>query len=287
MITPGYIGLAVGFLALIAASIFDIKTREVPDWLNYGLFAFSLANAVILSIYHNYSHILLESLAGFGVGLAFGLLMFYTGQWGGGDAKLIIALSALIGLSFSEFRNNIPLIFIFIINLLLVGAVYGLGFSMYKAFTNYHVFNEAAKNKLRSRSMLIVRGIIFVLSIAAFIFFLVSRSIESGVLFGMMVCLFFFFYLWVFVSIVEKICMIKKVNVNKLTEGDWIVGDVMKGKKVILKPSKIGVTLKEIALLKKNKIKEITIKVGIPFVPSFLIAYFLTFLLGNWLFFFL
>jgi len=285
MISPGYVGLAVGLLALIAASIFDIKTREVPDWLNFSLLAFALASAAILSIYHGYAHILLEAAYGLAVGLAIGLLMFYTGQWGGGDAKLIIALAALIGFSFSEISQAIPLFIVFLVNILLVGAIYGLAYSLYKAFRNHKAFKQAVLEKIRTKGIIWVRVALIILVIAGFIFLFVTRSVESVFAFGLAVFLFFFFYLWVFVTAVEKTCMVKKVKVRQLTDGDWIVGNVMKGKKIMLQPSKTGITLKQIAMLKKHMIREVTIKVGIPFVPSFLIAYILTFTLGNWLVF--
>jgi Flp pilus assembly protein protease CpaA len=283
MISLGYVGFGVGLLALIAASIFDIKTREVPDWLNYSLIAFVFGSSLILSIYQGYLHIFFEAVLGLAVGLGIGLLMFYTGQWGGGDSKLIIGLAGLIGFSFSELRNGIPLFFIFIINILLAGAVYGLGFSIVKAIINFKHFKEAAEKKLRSRGVLVIRVVLLVLAIGAFIFLLFTKSVESALIFGFALSLFLFFYLWAFVSVVEQVCMIRKIKLSQLTEGDWLVGDIVKNKKVILKPSKIGVTYKEIALLKKNRIREVTIKIGIPFVPSFLIAYIMTFALGNWL----
>jgi Flp pilus assembly protein protease CpaA len=283
MISFGYVGFGVGLLALIAASIFDIKTREVPDWLNFSLIAFVIGNSLILSIYHGYPHVFFDTLLGLAVGLGIGLLMFYTGQWGGGDSKLIIGLSGLIGFSFSELRQGIPLFLIFLINILLVGAVYGLGFSIIKAVVNFKHFKEAAEEKLRSKGVIVIRVVLLILAIGAFIFLLSTKSIEAAVLFGFTLSMFLFFYLWAFVSVVEKTCMIRKIKLSQLTDGDWIVGDVAKGKKVILKPSKIGVTPKEIALLKKNKINEVTIKIGMPFVPSFLIAYILTYALGNWL----
>ena len=157
MILLGFIGFGVGLLALIAASIFDIKTREVPDWLNFSLIAFAIGSSIILSIYHGYSYILFNSLLGLAAGLAIGLLMFYTGQWGGGDSKLIIGLAGLIGFSFSEFKQGIPLFLIFIINILLVGAVYGLGFSLVKALVNFKHFKEAIEKKLRSKGVLVIR----------------------------------------------------------------------------------------------------------------------------------
>lgn len=283
MMLLGVVGFGVGLLALIAASLFDIKTREVPDWLNFGLIAFSVGTSLILSIYHSYPGFLFSSVLGMVAGLAIGLLMFYTGQWGGGDSKLMIGLGGIIGLGVSEIRNGFPLLLVFLVNILLVGAVYGLGFSIYKAVRNHKDFKEAIEKKLRSRGVLVIRIILLLVAISAFIFLLATRSLESALLFGFALSLFLFFYLWAFVTVVEKVCMIKKISLSKLTEGDWIVGDVVKGKKIILKPSKTGVTLKEIEMLKKNKIRDVTIKIGIPFVPSFLIAYILTYLLGNWM----
>jgi Flp pilus assembly protein protease CpaA len=283
MMLLGIVGFGVGLLALMAASIFDIKTREVPDWLNFSLIAFAIGTSLVLSIYHGYPHIFLDSLLGLAVGLAIGLLMFYTGQWGGGDCKLIIGLSGIIGFSFSEFSQGIPLFLMFLVNILLVGAIYGLGFSIVKALTHYKDFKEAVEKRLRSKEVLVIRVALLIIAVGAFIFLVASKSLESALLFGFCLSLFLFFYLWAFVSVVEKTCMIKKVRVGMLTDGDWVVGEVIKNKKVILKPSKTGITLKDIALLKKMNVREVTIKIGIPFVPSFLLAYILTYLFGNWL----
>jgi Flp pilus assembly protein protease CpaA len=290
IVFPGYVsivGLAVGLLALIVASLFDIKTREVPDWISYSLLAFSLGSAVMLTIYHGDFQILFNALLGLAAGLAIGLLMFYSGQWGGGDSKLIIALASLIGISFSDFRQGIPLFFVFLINILLVGSIYGLFFSMIKALINYKKFKIAVEEKLRSKEVLILRIILLVIGVGAFIYLLATKSIESALIFGLAMALFLFFYLWAFVTTVEKTCMIKKLKVSQLTDGDWIVGDVKKGNKIILKASKTGITLEQIAKLKRRGVREVMVKIGIPFIPSFLIAYILTFTLGNWMIFFI
>lgn len=283
MLNLTFISLIIGLIALIIASLSDIRTREVPDWLNYSLVAFAIGSALILSIYHGYAHLLINSLLGLALGLIIGLLMFYTGQWGGGDSKLIIGLSALIGLSFSGFDQGIPVLIIFLVNILLVGAVYGLIFSFVKAILNFKNFKRAAEKRLRSREVLVIRIIFLVIGIGAFIFLLITKSTESVLLFAFVIALFIFFYLWIFVSIVEKTSMIKQIKVKDLTEGEWIISNVEKNKRIILKPTRTGVTLKQIALLKKHRIRKVTVKIGIPFVPSFLIAYILTFTVGNWL----
>ncbi|HHE36892.1 MAG TPA: prepilin peptidase [Candidatus Woesearchaeota archaeon] len=280
------ITVVIGLVSLIIASLFDVKTREVPDWLSFGLVAFALGSSLILTIYHGYAHIIINSLIGLGIGVLLGLLMFYTGQWGGGDAKLIIGLSALIGFSISDPGRgvqSIPFLILFFINILLVGAVYGIIFSIVKAILNFKDFRRAAEKKLRSKEVVVARILLIILASGAFVFLLATRSVESAGLFLLVISLFLFFYLWVFISIVEKACMIRKVRVKDLTEGDWIVNPVVRKNKVILKPTRTGVTLRQLALLKKHRVRKVTIKVGVPFVPSFLIAYILTFILGNWL----
>ena len=79
--------------------------------------------------------------------------------------------------------------------------------------------------------------------------------------------------------------MYRLVEPVKLTEGDWIVNDVYVGRQYICGPKDLGIEKRQIRKLveyyKKGKVKRILIKEGIPFVPSFLIAFIITFLFGN------
>ncbi len=79
--------------------------------------------------------------------------------------------------------------------------------------------------------------------------------------------------------------MLKYVKPTEVTEGDWIAKDVVIGKKYISGPKDLGIEMKQLKQLisyyKKGKIKKVLIKVGIPFVPSFLIAYLITIVYGN------
>ena len=85
--------------------------------------------------------------------------------------------------------------------------------------------------------------------------------------------------------------MLKYVNPKELTEGDWIAEDIIVSKKRICGPKDLGIEMRQIkkliSLKKKGKIKKVLIKVGIPFVPSFLIAFVVTYIWGNFLFYFL
>ena len=66
------------------------------------------------------------------------------------------------------------------------------------------------------------------------------------------------------------------IDPEKLTEGDWIVDDIIVDKKRIAGPKDLGIEKHQIKQLLKykklGKIKKIKVKYGIPFVPSFLLA---------------
>ena len=81
---------AVCLAAMIIASIHDIKTREVPDWLNYSLIFSGFSIRLIYSLITSDWWFLLYGIAGFAVLLGIGLIMFYAGQWGGGDSKMVM-----------------------------------------------------------------------------------------------------------------------------------------------------------------------------------------------------
>ena len=78
--------------------------------------------------------------------------------------------------------------------------------------------------------------------------------------------------------------MIKEINTNKLTEGDWIYKPVYYKNRLLISRKNPGITKKDIILLKKYKIRNVIIKEGVPFVPAFLISTFISLIFGNfWL----
>ena len=75
--------VSITLIGLIIATFTDLKTREVPDWLSYGLIGIGLSLNLLFSfLYENYWFII-SSLAGLLAFFIIALIMFYAGQWGG------------------------------------------------------------------------------------------------------------------------------------------------------------------------------------------------------------
>ena len=118
-----------------------------------------------------------------------------------------------------------------------------------------------------------------------FVFTMVQDLKLKLILMLLMVIPLFLTYVIILTKAIEKISFIKKIPISKLTEGDWINHDILhKGKKIYSKKSPC-VTNAQIELLKKLKIKTVTVKEGIPFVPSFLIGTIISLIFGSLFYF--
>ncbi len=262
------IGFIIGAYLLIA-SISDIRTREIPDILSYSFIASGLAFSAIKSIiYWDLSFLI--SLSAVILLWLISLLLFYGGQWGGGDSKLLMGMGAWYGLSIK--------MGVFFLNLFVFGAVYGLLFALILVLKNRKKILPFIRKYHRER--LFVRIASFLLLIS--VFFITDRFTQLLVL--MLDALFFFgYYAILFIKAVESEVLVKKIPVSKLTEGDWVLDTVKVGKDIIYQPKKTGITIPDIEMLKKNSIKEVTVREGIPFVPSFFIAFVITEMAGPWI----
>lgn len=79
---------------LLIACYTDLQRREIPDWISFVL----LGTALVASAFHWIPPLTLRaSLVGGALGTAAGLALFHLLKFGGGDAKLLIALSAVLG----------------------------------------------------------------------------------------------------------------------------------------------------------------------------------------------
>ncbi len=273
----------IAFLALLIGSYTDIKTREVPDWVNFGLIGTGFGVNMLFSIIYWKTNFVLASIVGFAIFFALAWLMFYAGQWGGGDSKILMGLGALIGIDF--FAKKFFLAH-FLINALVIGALYGILWSIFliiknkkKFYKSFKKYNQNKNTKTAKKIVLFLFVILILLAIVAPDFFI------RLIIFYLAIISAITFYLWIAVKAVENSCMLKYVKPQQLTEGDWIAKDVKVNGKYITGPKDLGIEKKKIKklieLYKKKKVKKILIKEGIPFVPSFFVAYIITLIYGN------
>ncbi|MFH1848694.1 MAG: A24 family peptidase [archaeon] len=267
-------------VALIIASYTDIRTREVPDWLNFALIFSGVGYRAIASAVSWEWGYLVDGAAGFAVCLVVALVMYYTGQWGGGDSKMILGLGILLGFD----MTLDSLILSFLLNLVFIGAIYGLLWSVILAFKNSKEFRRSWA--VQQKCMEKAKAAILIIGTAVMASLLLVHDSQLRVI--LVLCYMLLAaspYLWVFVRSVEKSCMLKRMSPGKLTEGDWIAEDVIVDGRRICGPKDLGVDRKQIAELisleKKNRIRRVHVKEGIPFVPSFLLSFLVSIALGN------
>ena len=261
----------IALTALVVASAIDIRTREVPDWLSYSLIFAGLGVRLIYSFVGWEKDIFLYGVYGFLIMFILSCLMYYTGQWGGGDSKMMMALGSVIGFELTA-RS---MLLAFLIMVIFAGSFYGFIYSAVIAIKNKSSLVprlDKLKEKYRGarKVILIACGTIIIISFFTNVYLRI-------ILLGFAFIMFITFHLFMFYKAVESVCMIKKVDPEELTEGDWIVKDIIVDDKIVCGPKDMGISKEQIAKLirfkKRKKLNKVLIKEGIPFVPSFLLAY--------------
>ena len=281
---PAAITYILSFTALFIGSITDLKTREVPDWVNYGLIISGVGLNLLFSAVYSNSSFVINSIIGLLIFFGIAYIMFYAGQWGGGDSKILMGLGAMIGIDVSYISSQFLLGFF--INALFIGAIYGLFWSIFLVFKNKQKFwKEFNKILLQKNAVKAKKIMLLVLALLLIFLFIIKLYHIKILMLSLAFIILTTFYLWIFVKAIEKSAMHKLVEPSKLTEGDWIVKDVYVNGNYITGPKDLGIGKKQIRklveLYNKGKVRKILIKEGIPFVPSFLIAFILTLLYGN------
>ncbi len=274
-----FILLAVCFLFLLLASIFDLRTREIPDWLNYGVIIFALIYRLGWSFFSNDWSFLFNGIIGFGAAFLLACLLFYTAQWGGGDAKSLMGIGAILGL---EFSLNSQLV-AFLVNLIFIGALYSIIAVLFIALNNWSKVSVFFKKGLIKNVFL---NVSLSLLIVILLFFTKFPQDIKTFFSALIPALWFLYFFILLTRSVEITCMKKFVAPSKLTEGDWVVEEIKHKGKIIASPKGLGLTTEQISKLKKLN-KKVWIKYGIPFLPSFLISFLVTVTVGNLLVYFL
>ena len=103
-----FIANAIAVAGTFAASCFDVKTREIPNWLTMPMIGAGLAISAIRIFYGSPWILIVFPLA-----ISFLLIWFMWrgGLFGGGDAKLLMGIVSLIPL-FPDENSFIPTFFL-------------------------------------------------------------------------------------------------------------------------------------------------------------------------------
>lgn len=266
-----------GLTWLLIGSFFDLATREVPDWISYSMIALGLTFRLIGSIMTKDMWPFIYGILGFGVFFILGCFMYYTKQWGGGDAKLLMGIGAVFATPFFGQTHSWPYWIVIMINILLCGAVYALFWIDILAFKHY----KAVLKEMHEQSFTDVLATMSVGICATVISILFFPLIIAKLIIGTTVLLTFTASILHYAKAVETIALTKKIPLEKLTEGDWLSQDIIQNKKVIIKKESLGVTKEDLKKLKQLKIKEVWVKYGIPFAPALFLGVVLTLLVGD------
>jgi Flp pilus assembly protein protease CpaA len=256
---------------IIFAVIQDLKTREIANWLTFSLVIFSLGFRFFYSLFEQDGFsFFLNGIVGFGIFFVLGNLFYYARVFAGGDAKLMIALGAVLPISVN-LSSNIFNFVTFLLIFLFSGFAYILIASVVLCVKNFKSFvNEFRKQMKKNKKLM------FVIDILGIVFLLLGFVNLSFLAFGVLTL--FISYLYLFSKSIDEVCMIRKIQSIHLREGDWLYSDVKIGRNTI-KASWDGLSKKDIIEIKK-KYKQTKIRQGIPFSPNFLIS-FILFILFN------
>jgi len=274
------ISLAVAFICSSVAGLFDLKTTEIPDEIPYVMIAVGLIFAGVQSYQQwTYQPLLNSVIAGLGL-LGFGFLMYYFGQWGGGDAKILSGVGFLLPTLPASFTPGLmfpfPLSYLF--NVFLVGAGYMILYAIAFAFLNKKIIFEFRRElKASSNFLLVCSTVLFVVFLA--INWYLSKISQTALTASLLlknsllpllatITLFLF---WKFAKVVENVGFKKKIPISKLRVGD------------VLLDSKVweGITEKELKKLKNSGKRSVTIKEGVRFGAAFPLALIFTIYFGD------
>ena len=254
-------------IGIVVASLQDLKRREVDNWLNLFLLVASFVFVFYVAIFNKDVTIVFR--VGFALVIMFAFMnLFYYGRvFAGGDAKLLVAMTAFfVGVTFYGTLINIG---IFLLFLMLAGSVYGLAYSLVLYAKDFERVNVEMRRVAKEFGIwyLVFGAVLFLIGFFEFMFFVIGGFVVLA------------FLLYVFAKGLEGVSMIRVVSGKELREGDWLVDDVkVKGKTI--KADWDGLSLEDIELLKGKK--RVKIKDGLPFVPAFLIAFLGYVFLRDW-----
>lgn len=255
--------IILALIWIIFAVVSDLRSREIPNWLNFSLIIFAIGIRFFYSVFNEDWTFLVQGIFGFVVFFLLSHLLYYSRFFAGGDAKLMMALGPIIPFG-TSFLSNLKSFTAFLFLFLMAGAAFGIVNIIYFSFKNFGAIKKDFIKNVKNQKKIIYSFMIFgiVLMIAGFL---------EEIFFVFGVLLFLLPYLLFYARAIDNNSLIQRISTRKLTEGDWIYQKVKVGKRFI-EPSWDGLNKKDILAIKKVH-KFVTIKRGIEFSSVFLISF--------------
>ena len=256
--------IGLGIVWIVGAILQDFHRREVDNIWNFSLIAFALAYRAGVSVFTWDYWFFINGLIGFGIFLILGNIFYYSRVFAGGDAKLLIALGAILPLSY-DWIVNLKIFGLFCLGFLIGGSVYVLVWSLFLVGFNFKKFSKEFVKQVKFNKFIFLISLLFFVFCLVFVFFVGNEFVLTSLIFLL------FPVLYIYVKAVEESCMIKGVIPDRLTEGDWLVEDIYVGGKKV-KANWEGVSRKDLKLIQAKYRRKILVKYGVPFTPAFLIG---------------
>jgi len=263
----------VALIGSLACGIYDMKTSNVPD----SVCVLMIASAILLHSFYGLStgdfSYLINSFMFGGLFLAFSLLMYFTGQWGGGDGELLIAIGFLLpNLSFVS--TVFPFAISFFINTFFIGAIYSILYSLFLAYRNPKIGKNFLDNIGTSRL-----SIFLLLIICISISFLLTSQIILAVL------TFLIFVLIVFQRFSKTIeeSFYRKIPSSQLRADDMLGEDIPRLR--LYKKHIRGLTEEQVKRIRRFK-RHVVVREGIRYGIVFPLSLIFTWFFGDFFLFF-
>lgn len=254
--------------ALTIASYIDLKTREIPDLLSFLLFTTGTTTLIITLIYNPQINTVINYLTTLTIFTTISLLLYYTKQWGGGDAKLLIGLGAVIATQTTNL-NSLNYLIWFVISTI----IYTLTANTYLYIKNLKTTKKETMKIWKKTIKL--RIILYIITTTTMILHLTTdiNKLLTILILQIMTITTIIYLLLILSKTIQKI-LEQKINVTQLTEGDWVTQTIKIKGKTIYNPKKdLCINKKQLNQIKKNYKQKIKVKYGIPLAPAFLMAY--------------
>lgn len=275
--------VALGFL--VVSSLEDLKTGEIPEHYSFGLGVVVLVVACGAAWTYRDVMVVLEPLA---LGILYfgvGYVLYFFGQWGGGDVKLTASLGVVFGylnalgypwpaVTFFPYQAT------YFINLAVLATPYVIIYTLLMGLEQPRLFAKFG-NTVRSQPRLML------LIGASFVPLLTAMYTEAYVLAQIYLFIPLLVVASIYMKVVEAQAMQKRIPVADLREGDIVAEDVVAGDEVLARKREIeGVTQEQVEKIQELAARgaladQVTVKWGVKFAPVLLFSFVATYWTGN------